>query len=148
MFKLLKNFISQVFSDSNRRLPYISKGQLECAQILKDIYPKYTFKTVRPGFLKNPKTNRNLELDLYCEELKLAIEYNGAQHYHFTPHYHRSENDFKDQQRRDRLKKKLCLKNGVKLIVVPFSCSNVREFIVKEIQKSGSGSADNWCVIV
>lgn len=65
----------------------------------------------RPDWLKNPKTNRNLEIDLYFPDLKIGIEINGK--------YHR----FVRQIRRDVLKRTLCQEFGVKLfsINVPYS---------------------------
>jgi hypothetical protein len=42
-----------------------------------EILTGYRFKSVRPGWLENPLTGRNLELDCYNEYLKLALEYNG-----------------------------------------------------------------------
>lgn len=54
-----------------------------------------SFIKVRPNWLINPKTNRRLELDMYNYHNKLAIEYNGLQHYIYPNYYHKSINDFK-----------------------------------------------------
>lgn len=37
----------------------------------------------RPDGLRNPKTNRKLELDIYLPKLKLAFEFQGSQHAYF-----------------------------------------------------------------
>ncbi len=61
--------------------PYCSRFKTEnkCRIILEDIFDK--------PFPKNRKAlNCRLELDGYCEELKLAFEYNGIQHYKRIPH--------------------------------------------------------------
>lgn len=58
----------------------------------------------RPDWLKNEKTGKNLELDIFYPELKLAIEANGIFHKLYS------------QKLRDSLKKSLCVKNGIKLI--------------------------------
>ena len=42
-----------------------------------DFKPKYN---LRPQWLKNPKTGRCLELDIYYPDLKFAIEVQGFQH--------------------------------------------------------------------
>jgi hypothetical protein len=75
-----------------------------------------------------------MELDLFCEELKLAVEFNGAQHYKFCSFFHRSESDFNDQIARDKLKNELCEKNGVKLITVPYTIKNIGKFIMNSFK--------------
>lgn len=52
------------------------KGEKRTREIIERITGR-KFPSVRPNFLKNPKTGRNLELDMYNDSLKLAIEYNG-----------------------------------------------------------------------
>jgi len=85
------------------------------------------FPRTRPSFLRNPKTGRNLELDGYNESVinarghrGLAFEYNGSQHYHHQPKYHKSQKEFDDICERDELKKELCRKRGVNLIVIKY----------------------------
>lgn len=80
---------------------------------------KYEFKKVRPKWLRNELTKRNLELDMYCEELRLAIEFNGAQHTNYIPFFHKKgEKQFEEQLVRDHLKYVKCNENGVKLVIV------------------------------
>ena len=93
--------------------------ELRVKQILEEkIFPGYKFWKVRPSWLLNPQTKRNLELDLYCEKLKLAVEIQGPQHYEKVNHYHASEQDFIDQKQRDLVKSILCKKHGIKLVYV------------------------------
>lgn len=82
--------------------------------------------------MKYPKTNRNLELDIWCEELKLAIEKNGSQHYKIGI-YHNPRNknnlteeqimklceeNFKEQIERDKFKYNKCKELGIELIII------------------------------
>lgn len=63
-----------------------------------------------------------MTLDLYCEELKIAIEYNGVQHYKYIPHFHRNDPEqFEAHKRRQKNKLELCAKNGVYVITVPYT---------------------------
>jgi hypothetical protein len=89
-------------------------------KILEYIFDKYIFVKVRPNWLEN-KTGHNLELDFFCEELKLAFEYNGQQHYEFMEFFHKTEENFEKQLEHDELKLKLCTKENVKLIIVPYT---------------------------
>jgi hypothetical protein len=96
-----------------------SRGENICRQVLEKIYG-VKFPNVRPTFLKNIETGRLLELDAYNEDLKLAIEYNGPLHYRFNCNGTTlTYNEFKKQVARDKLKKKLCIENGVHLITIP-----------------------------
>jgi hypothetical protein len=74
------------------------------------------FPKCRPRWLRAP-SGRLLELDGYCEELKLAFEHQGLQHYRAGFF---SDNDaLTSIARRDRLKAKLCRRHGVSLVIVP-----------------------------
>jgi hypothetical protein len=78
------------------------------------------FKKVRPNWLKGITTN-NLELDIYNESLKLAIEYNGIQHYKYVPFFHRSMENFKKRLDYDKIKTEKCKEKGINLIIVPYT---------------------------
>lgn len=73
-----------------------------------------------PEWLKRPDTGRRLQLDGYCEQLKIAFEHNGLQHYQECQRFHRNDKGlFEAQQYRDTVKRVLCEENGVFLIVIP-----------------------------
>ena len=72
-----------------------------------------------------PKWLNGLQLDGYCEEEKIAFEYQGGQHYEFIQRFHKTEENFHKLQERDKRKAKLCRENNVKLIIVPFSIKDV-----------------------
>jgi hypothetical protein len=108
------------------------KREEYCRFILETIYNK-PFKKVRPNWLKNPKTGHNLELDCYNEELKIALEYNGEQHYNENAAYSKGKEWFQEQQFRDQYKYKICKERGIKLIVVPYYVDDIYEFIIKEL---------------
>lgn len=109
---------------------HISQGEQQCKHILEDLYPNYDFISIRPKFLRNPETGKNLELDCYNSKLKLAVEYQGEQHYRFNKYYHNNIYDFYAQLERDMLKQRLCVEEGIKLIVVPYSIKDIRQYLV------------------
>ena len=109
-----------------------SKGERLCKRVIERI-SKRSYTKVRPNFLVNPKTNRNLELDLYNDTLEIAVEYNGIQHYEYTKRFHKTYGDFRRQQERDALKRQLCKDHGVFLIVVTFNCSEVYNVITTRL---------------
>src|SRR5690242_16532731 len=96
-----------------------SKGEQKCREVLTKLFGR-PFVKARPDFLKNPMTGMNLELDCYCAELGLAIEYDGQQHYKYNKYFHRNEEGYLKQRYRDEFKKYACKKNGVRLVKVPY----------------------------
>lgn len=119
------NILCKIYNlNENKFIRYNS--ELLVCQYIKELFSEYKFQKIRPDWLKNI-TGSNLELDYYCEQLKLAFEYNGIQHYEYTPHFHKNGiEEFNKQQEKDKLKKKLCEENDVYLIVIPYqyNCGN------------------------
>jgi len=103
-----------------KRAPTHSKGENECRRVMETIFRK-PFPSMRPNFLKNNITGKNLEIDCCNLELKLGVEYNGKQHYEFIPAIHRTRETFQNQQYRDKMKQQLCKRNGFTLITVPYT---------------------------
>lgn len=98
------------------------KGKLkyeeECRRVLESVYNK-PFPKKRPSFLRNPETNRALELDGFNEDLKIAFEYDGSHHRHYNPHFHRNREGFAAQQRRDKFKREKCVQLDIYVITIP-----------------------------
>lgn len=115
-----------------------SEGEKYCRDILEEIF-SVPFPSVRPKFLKNPLTNRSLEFDCYNHKLRLALEYNGYQHYTFPNVYHKSETAFRAQLKRDEIKKDICDKLGITLIIVPHTVqiSDLKSYIVNKLIIAG-----------
>jgi hypothetical protein len=91
-----------------------SKTEKEVRSIIEKItgksFPKRRFK------LKN----KRFELDGYCEELKIAFEYDGEQH--FMPvSYWGGEKGLKKTQERDRFKDHICEEMRILLIRIPYT---------------------------
>lgn len=114
-----------------------SSGELRCRAYLEKVLAPHRFPKRRPAFLKNPITQTDLELDCFNEQLRLAVEYQGAQHYYYTPHFHATRDAFHNQRYRDDIKRNLCTKNNVTLIEVPYSCSNIEDFLNSELTSRG-----------
>jgi len=66
------------------------------------------------------------KIDMYIKTKKLGIEFDGRQHYSFTPRYHKTIEDFELQKRRDYMKEKLCLKKGIRLIRFRYNDLNIK----------------------
>ena len=114
-----------------------SKGELESRRVLEKIFDK-PFNKSRPNFLRNDITGgNNLELDCFNEELKLAVEYSGIQHYKFTPFFHKNHEAFLNQKYRDDMKKRMCKDEGIYLIEVPYTVKldDIEHYIIKQLRE-------------
>ncbi|GAX86005.1 hypothetical protein CEUSTIGMA_g13421.t1 [Chlamydomonas eustigma] len=92
-----------------------SKSEQRFTQALESRTGLKFIKT-RPLWLLNPLTSRPMELDLFCDEKHVAIEYDGPQHYTFPNAYHQTREEFDAQVLRDQAKDSLCRMHGVVLI--------------------------------
>ncbi|WP_432263400.1 zinc-ribbon domain-containing protein [Cupriavidus sp. TMH.W2] len=95
----------------------INYGEEICRLYFEALFGR-PFPKSRPRFLWTGPRGV-MELDGYCEELKLAFEHHGEQHYRMVPMFHRSEEDFAQQLRRDEEKLKRCRCAGVTVIEIP-----------------------------
>lgn len=83
--------------------------------IVKKLFPQYNIKRhYRPDFLEG------LELDIYIEELKVGIEYQGIQHYKPIKHWGGAEALEKGKER-DRKKKQICKDQNIPLIYFEYT---------------------------
>lgn len=108
-----------------------SSGEAICRNVLEKRFNK-KFPRRRPNWNVNPETERCLELDGYNEELGLAFEYNGRQHYIYTPQLHNKEEDLEEQKQRDEVKLDNCDLNDVYLITISYNVplSEIEELII------------------
>jgi|GEM_PF-165133 len=118
--------------------PVCSQGVSEriCRKYFETIFGK-KFQKTRPNWLRGTK-NHKLELDGYCEELKLAFEYQGVQHYDKVTFFH-TKKAFEQRKKDDEIKKKTCASRGIALILVPYTLEpdKMGEYIVDQCRKKG-----------
>jgi hypothetical protein len=116
-----------------------SSGELRTRAFLERRFNR-PFPKSRPDFMVNPVTGSqyNLELDCYNEELRLAVEYHGQQHYHYIPFFHKSKEAFYNQRYRDELKRLRCRDLGITLIEVPYTQQrDLETFLEQELRRVG-----------
>lgn len=118
-----------------------SKGELAIKKIMEQLYG-VEFKTVRPPELRSPETGRNLEIDVYSDNIwvngvryKIGVEYNGIQHYIYPNFTGQTVEQFKAQIRRDVFKRQAADYHGIYLITVPYTVKekDMRSYIISLI---------------
>jgi len=129
--------------EESPRLRGDSKGETECRRVMEEIF-NTSFNKSRPDFLNNSVTStetrsNNLELDCFNEDLRIAVEYNGAQHYKYIPYFHRNKEAFLNQKYRDEMKRSLCEKHNILLIEVPYTVSvqNIESYLLEQLRMYG-----------
>jgi hypothetical protein len=94
-----------------------SKFEILVRKYLNYYFPSFeVLYNERPSFLKNEKTGRNCELDIWYKDLGFAVEVNGISH------------KLKQTRERDDWKKEKCAENGIQL----FSVANIYQIIGKK----------------
>lgn len=116
------------------------KEQL-CRLVFERVF-KVEFPTRRPSWLAG------LELDGYSDELGIAFEHQGLQHYVVDGYFNKSQRDLLLIQERDRVKKELCSKANIVLVRIPDidlrkSNEHIYEGIFEEIKASGIHVTDD-----
>lgn len=121
---------------------FLSKGEAECRRCAEEIFG-VPFKNGYPPWLISKK-KRQMEIDVYNEDLKIGIEYNGEQHYNPKSSLHRNKADYQNLKERDELKRKLCDENGVYLITVPHTVplDQIKDYIIYYMPESHQNRVD------
>lgn len=75
--------------------------------------------------------------DFYLPDHNTIIEFNGKQHYEYSKFYHRTEEDFVNQQDRDQRLRVYCKKNKIRLIEIPYTdFNNIEKILSKKLSIS------------
>ena len=114
------------------------KGEAKLRKVLESLMYPHKFPSVKPVFLRNPKTGRLLELDCYCENLKLCVERDGEQHKKYNKFFHKNgPQDFYDQQERDLFKDAMLRARGIRMVRIPSSVEDedIYQYLAQHIGK-------------
>lgn len=87
-------------------------------EICRFIFERLTnkrFPTKRPAWLKDTNQVRSMELDGFCEELQIAFEHQGKQHYENGLSHFQSESVIA----RDEIKRSICNQHGIEVLEIP-----------------------------
>lgn len=114
-------------------------GERICREIFEQIF-EMPFPRSHPDWLRG-KSGAVLELDGYCEPLKIAFEHQGAHHFGPNP-FLGNARAVTSQKSRDRIKARECAARGISLILVPeiprlLPINKTADFIISECQRLG-----------
>jgi len=104
-------------SKYNRKVGHKPQGQSQAEEYIQQfLNPELICHKRFRRLIKNPETNRWLELDLWLPEVRLAVEIDGPMH---RPDSGYGEQRFLYQQKQDQLKNLLCEQSNVELLRIP-----------------------------
>jgi len=109
--------------------------------VLINLFPNIEIKTHYTGF-KWLRHKGQMHVDFYIPTSKAVVEFHGQQHYEFvdwggSEPYEKKYEKFKAGLFRDKLKRKLFKKHGIKLIVFKYDEDISTEAIKKKLIKKG-----------
>jgi hypothetical protein len=79
------------------------------------------------------------ELDGYSKKLNVAFEAQGPQHTEYLSRYDIDKSSFDQRVAKDKMKAKLCVDHGVKLIIIDYKIPkcNLRDYIISRLVDVG-----------
>lgn len=139
----LINFVDQLGNEFKMTPKRVKRGDWSsaeknyseniCRQIVEQIYKNKfpsTWSTIRR------KNGNNLQLDGYCEELKIAFEYQGEQHFFgWRGDKEKQQESLKNIRKLDDEKKHICKEKGMFLLEVNYykSMKSIHDIVIQTI---------------
>lgn len=118
------------------------KSEIRLTKILEAVYGKKNIITSFHPIWAISAKHVLYEFDIYIKNKDILIEYNGIQHYEFTPFFHKTKINFVNQLRRDKNKLRLVKKNGKKLIIFKYDEPIFKDYIINKIEGDKNGLND------
>lgn len=119
---------------------HVWKSEYLVFEICKKLYgEKNVLFQHRPFFLRVGKSQ--LSYDIFIPKIKIAIEYQGKQHYEPVSFFG-GEESFRQQQQRDKQKLQLSKENNIKLIYISYKEEISKSLIQDKISKTKGDSND------
>lgn len=140
--KVIRDIKSGCYDDIDRYEFVLPENKWKSEQLVyelvKQLYPKgNVWYQYRPDFLFSGKGQ--LSYDVYIGKLRIAIEYQGKQHFEPVDIFG-GEDSFKKQKERDRIKADLSKAHGIKLVYINYWEDLSSELIKRKIDEALSMS--------
>jgi hypothetical protein len=137
--EILHNLCGNSFSPTPRDFLKLESMCKVCSkkfqgeETIKKFLDKYGVVYEREKTFKKLKYIRNLRFDFYLKEYKIAIEFDGEQH--FLPI--RGKVELEKTKTRDEIKNKFCKKEKIKLIRISYKKIKIKKYLKKQLKKLG-----------
>lgn len=102
-------------------------------KILRNFFDYYNLNYIFQKKFDDCKNIRSLSFDFFTEDYNILWETQGKQHYE-PVEWFGGMKQFKEQQKKDQIKKNYCKNNNIKLIEIPYwDFNNIEEILTKEL---------------
>lgn len=130
-FRLKKRLAGSRYTQMN-----FHKHEIRLTKILESYYGSP--KVVTSFHPKWALTDKDVlfEYDIYIKSLNLLIEYNGIQHYKYTPFFHHERKKFLVQKDHDKKKKQLAKENKYKLMIFRYDEPVFADYVLTKIKNN------------
>lgn len=90
----------------------------------------------------------NRRYDFYLPNEKIAIEYDGIQHYQYQSFFHNGDiNNFYKQQEIDLIKNEYCLVNNIQLFRIPYTEEdNIFQILTEILEEKSSTTIEKYLI--
>lgn len=142
LLEIERNILSEVYNGKYSELPryeyLIPKNKWKSEQLVYEYACKLYKKSNviyqhRPFFLRSKQGQ--MSYDVFITKLNVAIEYQGKQHFEAVEIFGGQEH-FEKQVERDKLKKELSEKNGVKLVYINYDEDISTDLIKEKVERA------------
>lgn len=111
------------------------KNEIKLTKILESYFGSSDIVTSFHPLWAKSRKQVLYEYDILVKSEKILIEYNGIQHYKYTPFFHHSRKEFKDRKRMDFRKKILANENGYNLLTIRYDEPIFEDYIITKVKK-------------
>lgn len=106
-----------------------SNGETNCQEILDKLKIEYKIEYIIPSLSK-----KRFDLMFNYQNNKYLLEYDGIQHFEFSPFFHKKIENFEEKQKTDILKSQKAIEEGYYLIRIDYSNEkNIEEHITNAL---------------
>jgi hypothetical protein len=134
IWKIIENEVRQKFG--HRKIGEAWTSETILYYIIRSLFPDMTVRRhYRPDFLQG------LELDIFIEELKTGIEYEGIQHFKPVNHWGGLES-LKKLKARDKKKKEICSSLSINLVYFKYDEGLNSDLVLTKLKKQIEGLRD------
>ena len=116
----------------------LKKNQMRLFEIVKTIFSeKEVLFDYKASFMKFKGSGIPMELDIWIPEERIALEYQGQQH--FTPFFNNNSllDELENIRRRDEEKRQACKDNDIVLVEIKYTWDRSMEYVLDSLEQAG-----------
>lgn len=110
------------------------KNEIILTKIIENYYGKKNVITSYRPIWAISRKKVLYEFDIFIKNKNILIENQGAQHYEYSPFFHKTKKAFQQSQKRDKHKAILAKKNNFNLIFFKYDEPLLEDYVINKIE--------------